>query len=217
MRPVAVPIRPPSPVDPPPEVEPADGLSRRAAIGAAMIEAIAYADVFDWPLTASEVHRDLPLAARPDEVDAELVAAVLGGRLSFVEGHATLAGRESLVPRRADREASSIRLRSRAAPWLRAIGRLPFVRLVAVSGSLAVSAATDDADVDLFVVVDDGRLWLARAMTIALVRVARAAGIDLCPNYFVARSAIARTGRACGFVRSWRGAPTAFGRKSYTH
>lgn len=157
----------------------------------AVVEAVCYADVFDWPLAPAEIHAFLPLAAEPEHVDLALRSPRLRPTVGLAGGYVTLAGREPLVARRRALARSSARLWPRALRAARAIGRLPFVRLVGVTGSLAAGAAGPDADVDLFVVTEDRRLWLTRAATIALGRAAGAAGARLCPNYLLAESALA--------------------------
>jgi hypothetical protein len=101
-----------------------------------------------------------------------------------------LRGRDELPAVRRRRTHLSASLWPRAIYWARMVSRLPFVRMVAITGSLAVGAAGPRDDVDLFIVTADGRLWLTRAMTMALVRIARLRGLRLCPNYLVAASAL---------------------------
>jgi len=52
--------------------EAADPAASDAEVARGVVEALAYADVFDWPLTAPEIHRYLPVAARPEDVLAEI-------------------------------------------------------------------------------------------------------------------------------------------------
>src|SRR5205085_8843103 len=79
--------------------------------------------------------------------------------------------------------------------WHRAIhyghimGGLPFVRMVAVTGALAMDNIAD-GDVDYLVVTEPGRLWLCRALIVGLVRVAALRGTELCPNYFLSERAL---------------------------
>ncbi len=157
----------------------------------AVVRAVAYGDVFDWPLTPGEVHRYLPVRATPGQVDAALGA--LSGDARAIErpsGYVTLAGRSALVETRRRREATSRALWPQAVRYARVLGSLPFVRMVAVTGSLAVNGASDDADVDYLVVTTDGRLWLSRALAMGVVRAASLRHVRLCPNYLLTRSAM---------------------------
>lgn len=164
---------------------------RDAAVEAAVLRAVAYADVFDWPLVPGEVHRSLPVPASPAHVTAAIRALAGDGRLvEPVPGVVTLPGRGATVEARKAREAASRRRWPAAVRAVRAVASVPFVRMVAVTGSLAVGGADDAADVDLLVVVADGRLWLGRALTMLVVRLCRPFGIRLCPNYLVAESAL---------------------------
>lgn len=156
-----------------------------------VVEALAYADVFDWPLTAREIRRNMPVAATLDEVEAALEPWAPAS--PFVERLGNLAmlrGRAGLADVRLRRARLSADLWPRALFYARIVGRLPFVRMVAVTGSLAVGAAREADDVDLFIVTADGRLWLARAMTMLVVRLGRLRGFRLCPNYLLAASAL---------------------------
>jgi hypothetical protein len=160
------------------------------AIEVAVIEALCYADAFDWPLAADEVHRFLPIPADRAGVDLALGSLGRAGVIQRASELVSLAGRGGLVRRRRALEASSRTLWPQARRAAAAIARLPFVRFVGVTGSLAVNAATADDDIDLFIVTADDRLWLTRAAAIGVVRSAAVAGTTLCPNYLLAESAL---------------------------
>jgi hypothetical protein len=64
------------------------------------------------------------------------------------------------------------------------------VRLVAVTGSLAADNPDPRADLDYLIVAAPWRLWLARAMAVGLVRLARGLGISICPNYLLTTRAL---------------------------
>lgn len=153
---------------------------------------VAYVDLFDYPLTAVEIHRYLDgVAATLTEVTKALAGSpALADCLSHKDGFFCLQQREEIVDIRQERRRRAQRLWPEAVRYGRILAQLPFVRLVAVTGSLAMNNVGDDADIDYFVVTKNGRLWLARALVIAVVRLAARRGIDLCPNYFVAESAL---------------------------
>lgn len=170
--------RPPAP----PELE----------LAKAIVKSVAYADIFDYPLTAVEVHRYL--AGVP--VSAQIVANtlqhghLLPRYLSQRQGYYTLPGREGIISLRQERASLASELWPHARRYGSMIGRLPFVRMVAVTGSLAMDNPGDDADIDLLVVTRDDRLWLCRALVILVVRLAAGRGVGLCPNYFLAERAL---------------------------
>jgi len=155
----------------------------------AVLATLAYADVFDYPLTAQEVHRDL-VAVR---ATLEQVAAALASvpELRCTDGYYALPGREGIVATRRRRAAAAAALWPRARRWARALAALPFVRMVAVTGALAVENVDAGADIDYLVVVAAGRVWVCRALVTALARLASLRGAALCPNYLLSVDALA--------------------------
>jgi hypothetical protein len=151
------------------------------------VQTLVYADVFDYALTSSEIHRYLiGTGAAAQDIQETLN----GNRLvpHFIERHGefyTLPGRSVAVAVRQRRQAIANRLWPHALRYGRLIARLPFVRMVAVTGALAVDNVEPEADIDLLVVTQPGRLWLCRALVIAVVKLARRRGDVICPNYFL--------------------------------
>jgi hypothetical protein len=168
---------------------------RQATLGDAVIRTLAYSAVFDFALTRGELHRYLiGAAATPGELDRlvdgdprVLQDVVAKGDL------VTLRGRERLFATRLERDDATRRTWPAARRYARAVGSLPFVRLVAVTGGVAAGNAVEGGDIDLLVVTRAGRLWLSRASTIAIVRYAARRGWDVCPNYFLTQRAVELT------------------------
>src|ERR1051326_3547208 len=103
----------------------------------AVLRAVAYADVFEYPLRIAEVHRHLHGVA----ATRDATAAVLDrcshetGPLSFRDGFYTLRGREGVIEKRRARTELASRLWPAAVRYGRLIGQLPFVRMVGLTGS----------------------------------------------------------------------------------
>lgn len=157
----------------------------------AILRAIAYGDVFDYPLSAAEIHRYLPETySRLEEVEAVLEGS------PFITAHTTragelwtLAGREQTLATRHERAQNAAILWPNTVLYGRTIARLPFTRMVAVTGALAVNNEPG-IDIDYLIVTAPGRLWLNRLLVIATVKRAAQRGVSLCPNYLLSERAL---------------------------
>jgi hypothetical protein len=93
------------------------------------------------------------------------------------------------VTTRGERERTSRDLlRTLAAP-LAVITRLPFVRMVALSGSLAHLNGDADADLDLFMITSPRRVWTTTVIALALARLGGWRR-RLCLNYVISERAL---------------------------
>ncbi len=159
----------------------------------AAIRTVAYADVFDYPLQFLEVHRYLHgTAATTEATEAALArCSAPGGALCSRDSFYTLHGREGLIALRDRRAAVANRLWPAALSYGRLIAGLPFVRMVAVTGSLAWHNVDTGGDIDYLIVTDPGRLWLCRLLVALVRRAARRDGVKLCANYLISTRALA--------------------------
>lgn len=79
---------------------------------------------------------------------------------------------------RLGREQMSAAKLNSAEMFATTLSRLvPFVRMIAVTGSVAYGSAEKWDDIDLFIVTERGRLWLTVFMALILVRVGKSLGI----------------------------------------
>lgn len=76
------------------------------------------------------------------------------------------------------------------------IKNIPFIRLIAVNGSLAAKKAKPDSDIDFFIMTQNGRLWLARLLVFIIIdlfflraRQNHHAG-KICLNHFLCENAL---------------------------
>lgn len=161
-------------------------------IEAAIVRTVAYVDVFDYPLTADEVHRYLVETEAPAGTVHDILqnGRMVPHKLSRVDEFFTLPGREQIIETRQRRRDIADELWPQAIRYGRALGALPFVKMIAVTGSLSVDNAEHDADIDYLVVTEPGRLWLTRAISLLYVKIAARHNITLCPNYFVTINAM---------------------------
>lgn len=155
----------------------------------AILETLAYSDVFEYPLRLDEIHRYLPIRA-----DVEQVTQALNGFEELVgtrDDFYFLAGRENIVEIRKGRKVHSQKLIRLAVRYGRILGTLPFIRMVALTGSLAVLNSTKEADFDYMLVTAPNHVWTARAFALLFNRFTRLFGHTLCPNLIVSENALA--------------------------
>jgi hypothetical protein len=158
----------------------------------AIIHTLAYADVFDYPLTVAEVHRYLVgMPASLDTVQNLLNDKSTDMHLSYRRGYYTLPEREFTIETRRRRAEVAAQMWPLAVRYGLDIARLPFVRMVAVTGSLTVDNVDTGDDIDYLVITEPDRLWLCRAVIIQfVVKAAEQRGHTLCPNYFLTEQAL---------------------------
>jgi len=174
----------------------------------AILRAIVYADVFDYPLTSGEIHHYLighPASA--SAIEERLArAGGLRERLGSISPFWFLPGREDLVSVRQEREAFARRLWPAACRYSQWIAAVPFVRMVALTGSLAMNnVSSPHDDIDLLIVTQHSRVWLARGLIALLVHLARRRGAYLCPNYILSERSLELGDHPAGFVRPQHG------------
>ena len=162
-------------------------------LGLAILCTLAYADVFDYPLTPRQIHRYL--LGVPTDYDSVIHTLENSRwaikRLEHHDGYVTLPQREEIVELRRRRAEVAAQMWPRVASYGQAIAALPFVRSVALTGALAVNNVDPGDDFDFLIITAVGRLWLTRAMVIGfVVRPAARRGDEVCPNYLLTEQAL---------------------------
>jgi hypothetical protein len=152
-----------------------------------ILQAVAYSDIFNYPITVEEIHRYLVGIRAPIERVQE---ALTSGNLvphHIVEENRyfMLAGREHIIENRLRRARFADDKWAQAICYGSMIASFPFVRMVSVTGALALDNVEVDADLDFLIVTYPGRLWLSRALTLLIVRLAKLSNVEVCPNYFL--------------------------------
>lgn len=118
---------------------------------------VAYADVFDYPLTGTEVSlwRIGQISGKQSPTKQRLLKA---------GPFFTLPGRRQIIAIRSAREKTAERkwdfIRFVAAKF----ARIPTVQLVGVTGGLAMNNAREEDDIDLFFITSPGTLWITRLL-----------------------------------------------------
>jgi len=143
----------------------------------AIQQTLAYSKLFQYPLTKDELRERLFEVKVEEAHFAEVLAS-----MAYVP-------EPDLLALRAEREAISDRAISEMRPHLRALANMPFVRMIAFSGATAHRNMNTPDDIDLFMIIEDGKVWAVFLLAIVW---ARAKGIRrrLCMNYLISDAAL---------------------------
>lgn len=183
-------------------------------IVSAVLRTLIYADMFDYPLQQREIHRGLlECVATPDEVSAALAMLCRHQLIAHTGEWWHLPGRDMIVGERQRRGEYTRNLWRQNAGLLKAVCRFPFVKAVAISGAGAFENCKTNDDIDLFVIADHSRLWLAYAGLVLMLKMLGKRKL-ICLNYLIGHRELAvAPGRdrdffvahQIGFLRPLRG------------
>lgn len=167
----------------------ADTLDSRALTDAedAITRSVLFAALFDYPLTLSQLRQTL-IGSR--QTASEILAVVrdseaLHDLVEYRDGFFFPTGCAHLVDTRRHREARSLAFLSEHRMLLTLISACPFVRFVALSGSIAHLNLESGGDLDLFIVTRGPRVWSTAVFIVLLAKLMRRRR-TLCANFIVA-------------------------------
>ncbi len=126
-----------------------------------ILATIMYHDIFAYPLTQSEL-----IKWEMGDIKLKDQAA----NLKFKNGFYFLEGKDGLMFKRIMSERVSqkkIKLANHAAKIL---SKIPTIKLVALTGSLAMQNANENSDIDLMIVTSKNTLWLSRLTAYFLLK-----------------------------------------------
>ena len=148
----------------------------------AILKTLVYANIFDYPLKEKEIWQRLisesGISPRPEarpEWNQEFRMAVRNlchnSLTGFYRGYYFLPRRKKIVQIRQVREKWSHGKLKKAQQVASLLKFIPTVKMVAVTGNLAVENCKRDDDIDLLIVASPGTLWLTRFLATFLLEI----------------------------------------------
>jgi hypothetical protein len=155
----------------------------------AIARSVVYASLFDYPLTLAQLRQTL---IESTQTPSQVLAAFNGSPalqdvVEYRDGFFFPKGRADLLEERRRREARSRAFLQRHRLLLRLVCALPYVRMVALSGSIAHLNLEGSGDLDLFIVTRGRHVWSATLAVLLLSKAMRRRRI-VCANFVVADS-----------------------------
>jgi hypothetical protein len=130
-----------------------------------ILQTIAFFDLFDYPLTAEEVLEYLYGTQRPVHIkEVRGLLNEMEGVTEHLRDYYVLKGRGKLIDTRKGRKFIAEKFWTQVRQYGQYVAGVPFVEMVAVCNNLAYDNASEQSDIDLFIVIREGRMWLARLL-----------------------------------------------------
>ncbi len=152
-----------------------------------ILATLTYFNLFEYPLRKREIFIFL---SNPDELHE------FENALNYLIEHSivfklnefySLHNNYSLSEKRNKGNEKAIVMLQKANKAAAIISRFPYVRGIAVSGSLSKNFADDHADIDFFIIAAANRLWIARTFLHAFKKLTFLCNLQhyFCMNYFI--------------------------------
>jgi hypothetical protein len=163
----------------------------------AILKTLHYFDLFDYPLKIEEIHRYLVESLKID-VLKEILSQMIADdkRICADNGFYCLSRREEIVELRQQREKWSRPKLEKAKKIASVLEFIPWIKLIGVTGALAMGNCDEGDDIDLMIITSSNRLWLTRGLVVTFLRLTgqyrRPGKIKdrICPNLIISEEAL---------------------------
>jgi predicted nucleotidyltransferase len=147
-----------------------------------ILTTLAYFDLFSYPLTRGEIYLFVK-----NKYEYSLRYLLNSTFIHKFDVFYTLRNDQYLIVRRNEGNIKAAELIKIAKKVADILIRFPYVRGIAISGSLSKNYADEYSDIDLFIITAKNRLWIARTIMHCFKKLAFLVRKEdyLCMNYYV--------------------------------
>ncbi len=136
----------------------------------AVLTTVAYYDTLEYPVTEFETWKHLlTLEGENDFASVSLFAVARSlkelqrlGQVESEQGFFVLPGKKQLIGQRIHQEKEAVEKLKRASRLARWCSFVPYVRMIAVTGSLSMKQGDKHSDWDFLVIMKGGAIWTGR-------------------------------------------------------
>lgn len=127
----------------------------------AILKTLVYADIFNYPLKINEIHKWL--------IGRKATLRQVERALNGYQEYYFLRRRNNLIAQRRRKEKQSFIYFRKARFLSQVLKIIPWIKLVGISGGLALNNAAKGDDIDFFIITAKNRLWICRILTLGLL------------------------------------------------
>lgn len=144
--------------------------SSNPSLESKILEALAYFDLFSYPLTRLEIWQNIQMRADYHEVDEALQESEwLRKRIVSHNGlwHLKKATGDPILEREKRYRVSVLKFK-KALRFARLLRFVPWIEAVYACNSLGFFHAKSESDIDLFIITRPGRIWVSRFFAVLI-------------------------------------------------
>jgi len=167
-------------------------LSKPKDLKEGCLQALRYFGIFRYPLTLREIHRFNPFPATLEETRDALNLLMRDNDVFQAGEYYSVENKKEWAGDRIAGNERACRLLERSGKYAAIIASFPYVRGIAISGSLSKYYASENPDIDYFIITAADRLWIARTLLHIFKKLTFLTGHQhyFCMNYFVDEKAL---------------------------
>ncbi len=135
-----------------------------------VLDVIEYFSVFQYPVTVDEIHTYYPVKTTKKTLNSLLIQMV-ESKLLIKDAYYTLPPHSIFMRKRGKRAIIARDKLKKVALFTRIVSATPIIKLIGLSGSMAMNNAENDDDVDLFIITAKNRLFTARFIALLLTQI----------------------------------------------
>jgi hypothetical protein len=161
-------------------------------LAGSILETLVYFDIFQYPLPRQDIKNFLSQPVTDADLEASL-EDLLSQKIIFLHGQFySLRPDAYYAEKRVRGSGRATSLLPRAKRIARFLHNFPFVRGVAISGSLSKNYIEGKADFDFFIIAKKNRLWIARSFMHLFKKLTYLTASQhlFCMNFFVDEAAL---------------------------
>lgn len=134
-----------------------------------VFKTLLYANIFDYPLKKEEVWRFLISSKKIDKRNFE--EQFLDKNISSKDRFYFLKGKQGLIKKRLQKERQSGAKIAYTIKILKPLFLFPTIKMIGISGSLAMLNSEKSEDIDIFIISRKDNLWTTRLFLITILKV----------------------------------------------
>lgn len=152
-----------------------------------ILQTLAYFDIFQYPLLVEEIRLFHGQKNSPAVIDEALGSLVAEEVIFVIDEFYSLHDDPALAARRRLGNRLALEQMKTAYKAASVLSHFPYVRGLAISGSLSKNYSTKNTDIDFFIITAANRLWIARTLMHLYKKFTFITGRQnwFCMNYYI--------------------------------